>query len=380
MKERLVELIEKTEEIEGLFHSTQAIAGLATPDKVIYDVQEFRIWIQELKLELQEIFDRTRNQFIWGAINDLAANFNGWDDKRKFDKVKGNLFAIKRNIEMYYPEMNQKIKNVKREEGIKMKKPKIFISHSSKDKNYVLKIVSLLDDMGLNEDQIFCSSIPGYDIPMGQTIFDYLRNQFEEYNLHIIFIHSTNYYESAVSLNEMGAAWVLKSNYTSILLPGFEFSQMKGVVNGSTIALKLDSDLAEVKDKLNQLYDTVVEEFSIRKKRSVIWEEKRDSFIHAINTITSPETKKLISLQASELLEAAVSTEEAVILKLQTLSGGTINAGKKSYSSNLGAREFAKYESALEELLQNGMIQEVGKKGEVFKVTNAGFEYLESSR
>ena len=130
MKERLLELIEKTEEIEGLFHGTQAISGLAAPDKVIYDVQEFRIWIQELKLELQEIFDRTRNQFIWGAINDLSANFNGWDDKRKFDKVKGNLFAIKRNIEIYYPEMNQKTKDVKGEEGIKMKKPKIFISHS----------------------------------------------------------------------------------------------------------------------------------------------------------------------------------------------------------------------------------------------------------
>ena len=274
--------------------------------------------------------------------------------------------------------MNQKTKDVKGEEGIKMKKPKIFISHSSKDKNYVLKIVSLLDDMGLNEDQIFCSSIPGYDIPMGQTIFDYLRNQFEEYNLHIIFIHSTNYYESAVSLNEMGAAWVLKSNYTSILLPGFEFSQMKGVVNASTIALKLDSELAEIKDKLNQLYETIVEEFSIRKKRSVLWEEKRDAFICAINEVASRGAKRLIGSVASELLGEAAATEEAIIIKLMTLNGSSINVGDKSYSSNLGAREFAKYEAAIEELLQNGMIQAVGKKGEVFKVTNAGFEYLES--
>ena len=60
-----------------------------------------------------------------------------------------------------------------------------------------------------------------------------------------------------LSLNEMGAAWALKANCTSLLLPGFKFEEMKGVVNNYTIAIKLDSDEYEVKDKLDQLYAVI---------------------------------------------------------------------------------------------------------------------------
>ena len=67
---------------------------------------------------------------------------------------------------------------------------KIFISHASKDKEYVKKLVELLDGMGLDQTQIFCSSLPGYDIPVGSDIFDYLRQQFQEYELHVFLIHS----------------------------------------------------------------------------------------------------------------------------------------------------------------------------------------------
>ena len=64
---------------------------------------------------------------------------------------------------------------------------------------------------------------------------------------------------------------------------------MKGIVNGRTISIKLDGEKAEVKDRLNQLYDTVIDEFGLTKKASIIWEQKRDSFIQAINAI--PHTR-----------------------------------------------------------------------------------------
>ncbi len=167
------------------------------------------------------------------------------------------------------------------------KKPRIFISHSSKDVDYVAKIVNLLDGMGLNQTQLFCSSLPGYDIPIDTNIFDYLRNQFLAFNLHVIFIHSDNYYQSPVSLNEMGAAWTLRSAVTSILLPGFEFEQMTGVVNNKTTAIKLDRTKLELKDKLNQLYSKIVEEFSLTKKADIIWEQKRDAFINEVQQISA---------------------------------------------------------------------------------------------
>ena len=359
MRERLLELIEQTKEIESLFHSTFIPEGIAmTPGEVIYDIQDFRVWVQELKLELQMVYDKTKNKFIWDTLNDLSVNFNGWDDRRKFNQIKGDLLAIKRNIDYYYPLESTSQKKIKEEISDMNKQPKIFISHSSKDKDYVLKLVNLLDSMGLSEEQIFCSSVPGYDIPVGKTIFDYLREQFQEYNLHVIFVLSKNYYQSPVSLNEMGAAWVLRSNNTSILLPGFEFSEMKGVVNGSSIAIKLDSNIVEVKDKLNQLYEIMIKEFSLKRKRGVLWEQKRDDFIESIENLSAAtENKELISEVAMEMLELAVRTEDAIILRIATLSGNTINIGNISYSSDLGVREFSKYEDALEELLQKNMIK-----------------------
>jgi len=95
------------------------------------------------------------------------------------------------------------------------KKSKVFISHATRDKAFVEKIVELLEFMGLNEKQIFCSSMPGYDVPVGADFLDYIKEQYEEYELFVIFVHSPNYYHSTVSLNEMGAAWVLRQRAVS---------------------------------------------------------------------------------------------------------------------------------------------------------------------
>ena len=63
---------------------------------------------------------------------------------------------------------------------------KIFISHSSKDVRYVEKIIDLIVDMGVREKQIFCSSVPGFGIPMDKDIYDYLAEEFSRTDVHVI--------------------------------------------------------------------------------------------------------------------------------------------------------------------------------------------------
>ncbi len=382
MKDRLLELISKTDYIETLFHTVGGYTnGLAIPSsKMIGDVQEFQLWIQELKLELQAIYSKTQDGFIKETLDDLSARFDGYTDKRKFDKIKGDLLAIQRNIDTYYPP--ESVASL--EEAIMSKNPKIFISHASSDKVYVQEIVSLLDDMGLTDEHIFCSSIPGYDIPVGKTIFQYLLEQFYEYDLHVIFVHSKNYYMSPVCLNEMGAAWALKSKYTSILLPSFGFSEMKGVVNSSDIAIKLDNEDDEVKDKLNELYDQLVEEFELKKKRAIIWEKKRDTFIEKIKTIrpegvsNKTEKNKALSYEAYTMLNAISGEKHAEIIKIVTMSGTSIQYGNNAVGDSSGRREFAKWDAAIDELLANGFIKKIGKKDDIFTITDAGYKHLET--
>lgn len=46
-------------------------------------------------------------------------------------------------------------------EECKERANKLFISHSSKDAEYVKAVVELLEDIGLSEEEMVCSSVPG---------------------------------------------------------------------------------------------------------------------------------------------------------------------------------------------------------------------------
>lgn len=316
MKQNFLELIDEIEIIESKFHGISGGHRFANSSVVeIHDVPEFQIWIQKIQMELQEIIDATSDKFAIDTLESAKVTYNGWNDKVNFNKLKGRLLAMKTYIDKYYS-----IGGDYMEERIS-KPSKIFISHASKDKEYVSKLVELLDDMGLDQTQVFCSSLPGYDIPVSADIFDYLRDQFQEYNLHMFFIHSKNYYKSVVSLNEMGAAWVLKNGYTSFLLPGFGFEEMTGVVDNKSIAVKLDNDKVEVKDKLNQLYEIVISEFGLSKKPNIIWEQKRDRFIKEINEIIIPSADEQQEQNDDiELLENGLLVKKS-----------EVEAGKKIY-------------------------------------------------
>lgn len=111
MKKRLLELIDNVEKIEGLFH-------LSSGMEVIFDVQEFTTWLQALKLQLQEIYDRTNNAFIASTLKDVSVTFRGWTDKKLFNTIKGDLLAIKDNIDTYYPDEEKNAVTLKK--GIKV--------------------------------------------------------------------------------------------------------------------------------------------------------------------------------------------------------------------------------------------------------------------
>lgn len=59
-----------------------------------------------------------------------------------------------------------------------VKTPLVFISHSSKDKDFVEALVSLLESLGFDNTNLFCSSIPDYWIGLSQDILDSLYKLF----------------------------------------------------------------------------------------------------------------------------------------------------------------------------------------------------------
>ena len=269
------------------------------------------------------------------------------------------------------------------------KDKKIFISHATRDVAYVRVIVDLLEDIGLTEQQVVCSSVPGYGIPLGEDIYEWLSKQFLEFDLHVLFVLSDNYYSSVACQNEMGAAWVLKTKHDTILLPGFEFQDIKGAVNPRQISMKLDGDEGVLKQHLNELKDMLIAEFGLHTPSATKWERNRKAFLDAVseemwNNPVKPE--KPVSLErkirltddAEELLASAVVDPAGQVMCINTITGIYVSSNKKSFvHPDGGPREEARWVGALEELERLGFVQATSAKRSIFTVTRDGYGFAD---
>ena len=164
-----------------------------------------------------------------------------------------------------------------------IKKPMVFISHSSNDYDFVEALTDMLAHIGLTCENLFCSSIPGFWLHLSDDIFESLRKLFQDHDMFVIFVLSPHYYESPASLNEMGATWVLQSQYCSILTKNMEYANMKGVLGNSKIAIKVDDQ--EAKFRLNDLKNRIFTFLKMDKDilDSTRWEHERDKFLKDVN-------------------------------------------------------------------------------------------------
>jgi hypothetical protein len=156
---------------------------------------------------------------------------------------------------------------------------KIFISHSSKDKNVVEELIDLLESMGVKPSQIFCSSFEGYGIPLGSDFLETIREEISK-NVLVLFVLSENFYSSPVCLCEMGATWVLSRENIPIIVPPFTFDEIKGVIP-LIQGLEINDSL-----KLNLLREKITEMFGISSQPMSSWERKRDRAVARINQKT----------------------------------------------------------------------------------------------
>ncbi len=232
-------------------------------------IDSYLEWHKEALLYLSDFYSYANPDFA--KFKDLDNNHNGYGLRDNFKSIYGIYNLLMKNATR---QLNDK-------QPTKEKKTMVFISHSSKDKSFVEALVDLLENLGLTKNNLFCSSVDGYGIPLGGDIFETIRELFYEHELYVIFIHSPRYYESNVSLNEMGAAWVLKTDFCSILTKDMVFNNMTGVVNKSTLSIKVDSEDAPA--RLTEMKDRLVNMLGLIPIDEVKWERKRTNFLKLVN-------------------------------------------------------------------------------------------------
>jgi len=109
----------------------------------------------------------------------------------------------------------------------KRRSKRIFISHSSKDKEVVKMFVDhiLQLGIGLNDDDIFCTSIEEMGIKNGEDLRNHIRNNVQSADFSFLMI-STHYKVSEICLNEMGAVWATDNRVRYYLLPEVDFNEI----------------------------------------------------------------------------------------------------------------------------------------------------------
>ena len=150
---------------------------------------------------------------------------------------------------------------------------RVFISHSSKDKQYVTDFVNhiLCLGIGLNPDDIFCTSIEDMTMRNGEDIRMHIQENIRSAEYSFLLI-SDNYKDSEICVNEMGAVWAYDANVKLFLLPNTSFYSI-GWLCDTRKADKLADSVA-----LDRLYKEMIEYFSL-KENLIHWSQQRETFV-----------------------------------------------------------------------------------------------------
>lgn len=163
---------------------------------------------------------------------------------------------------------------------------RIFISHSKDDSPFVEELIELIEVIGLPPERIFCSSFEGYGIDLGKDFLQVIRDELRGATL-VLFLLTRSFYSSPICLCEMGAAWVVGREHIPILVPPFDFSEVRGVIP-LTQGFKLNEPLKLTlfKQKLESLFHLQP------KLAEPTWEKKRDNIIARIDAKLSGISEK----------------------------------------------------------------------------------------
>jgi len=189
---------------------------------------------------------------------------------------------------------------------------KIFISHSSKNKNYGNLLVELFRNLGIKENEIIFTSNVAYGIPVGQNIFKWLKTQITE-KPFVIYLLTTEYYDSIACLNEMGAAWIVENDHAAIFSPNFDLSSKEfqnGALDPREIGFYINDE-----ERVLSLIQLLSENFDL-SKNTILISQSVKKFIQEINKIQTESQQKQPSKKViHKKVENIIKEEKTLIQK-----------------------------------------------------------------
>lgn len=171
---------------------------------------------------------------------------------------------------------------------------KIFISHSSRDKNLVDQFIDkiLILGCGINDVDIFCSSVDGLGIKTGDDFREHIKENLQNSDYSFLFI-SESYKKSDICLNEMGASWALdKVEVKPFIFPNIGFHSI-----GTLYSVKQVARIDQGAD-LDELFEEITTKYNIQRKTSR-WNKYKQDFLDYMKIYKS-EKSNLIQPPTSD--------------------------------------------------------------------------------
>lgn len=152
----------------------------------------------------------------------------------------------------------------------------IFISHAKKDEKIIEYFLDeiLIGALNFHHQDIFCTSADGMKIPSGSNWRDSIKAAIASAKI-IILIITSNYKESEICQNELGAAWVSGKPCLPLIIDPIDY-KTAGVIQDDKQIEKLleETGLDRIRDTLGSIFSS---SFSI--PQSDRWTKKKLDFL-----------------------------------------------------------------------------------------------------
>lgn len=234
----------------------------------------------------------------------------------------------------------------------------VFISHSSQDKDFVVKVSDFFEKIGVKTKDIFCSSIEGQGVKNGERIEEKVRERLISSQL-LFYIITKNFLKSNYCIQELGAGWILRDSRINgkkaflLKLDDVKADEIKGFVNSDFKYSILDQDsLTELIDDVSEVFDIPCRKATDNNKLCKLLLEQTKDFVQTAVEQADMDDKEKDRILREKLIKsidkltplekniiAAIYFSDEKSIKLDITNGAVIQLQEKIYIrrlSNIG--------------------------------------------
>lgn len=261
---------------------------------------------------------------------------------------------------------------------------RIFISHSSDDRDLAKSLVDfLLRALSLKNTDIFCTSVPGHGLFVGDNVNDRIRHAVDTADVLIGLLTPASLQSMYVTF-ELGARWGVGKPMLPILAGGLRPNSIDEPL--STLQCMDATDLSA----LHGLVDRLADELSVTQQPPTTYTAALSAFQRSAEVTTQTTSRRAdsptseISDEAGQLLLAATTEgapNQGYVVTYSSMGGAGVQAGSLTKPDDPSdAREEALWLDAFGELVEGGLITSDNLDSDVYRITTPGYDLADKLR